>query len=112
MEKNECTAACAKELNEGSTHHFGADVYIRELSMPAGYRVMKHTHNYDHFSILGSGVVVVLAEGVMTPYEAPACILIKKNIEHEILALTNAKWFCIHGTTEEVNDLNGVHINK
>lgn len=93
-------------------HHFGADVYIREGLIPMGMRIVKHTHTYDHFSILGKGVVAVLCDGVMTPYYAPACIKIEANKPHEVLALTDAVWYCIHGTTEEVNDLDGVHIHE
>ena len=91
-------------------HHFGADVYIREGVIAKGSRIVKHTHTYDHYSILGAGVVAVLANGIMTPYYAPACIKIDKDVEHEVLALTDAVWYCIHGTLAEVNDLDKVHI--
>lgn len=93
-------------------HHFGADVYIREGLIPKGMRIGKHVHTYDHFSILGSGVVAVLVDGIMTPYYAPACIKIAKNIPHEVLALTDAVWYCIHGTLAEIDDLDGVNITK
>ncbi len=98
-----------KETNN-IRHHFGCDTYIREGLIRAGERIKKHKHTYDHFSILAHGVVVVQANGVMTPYSAPACIKIEANIDHEVLAMTDAVWFCIHGTTEEVNDLDGVTI--
>ena len=91
-------------------HHFGADTYIREGFIPAGQRIVKHIHTYDHYSILGMGVVAVLVDGVMTPFRAPAVVKIEAGKEHEVLAMTDAVWYCIHGTTEEVDDLDGVKI--
>ena len=98
------------EINNSIQHYFGAGTYIRQAMIPSGYRIKKHTHTYDHFSILASGVVSVLANGVMTAYYAPACIKIDKDVEHEVLALMDSTWFCIHGTTEEIPDLDTVHI--
>lgn len=95
---------------ENIKHHIGADVYIREGLLKQGERIEKHTHNYDHFSILGSGAVTVLVGGVMYPFYAPALIEIKAGMQHEVLAMTDATWFCIHGTLDEIDDLEGVKI--
>jgi quercetin dioxygenase-like cupin family protein len=105
-----CTPDVPEVITKNIKHHFGAGTYIREGIIPSGYRIKKHTHTYDHFSILASGVVSVLANGVMTPYYAPACIKIEKDVEHEVLALMDSTWYCIHGTTEEIPDLESVHI--
>jgi quercetin dioxygenase-like cupin family protein len=97
-------------MSDNIRHYFGCDTYIREGLIKAGQRVKKHTHSYDHYSILAYGAVVVLANGIMTPYVAPACIKIEANIEHEVLAMADSVWYCIHGTTAEVDDLNSVTI--
>ena len=92
-------------------HHFGADVYIREGFIPRGQRIVKHIHTYDHYSILGMGAVAVSVDGVMTPFYAPAAIKIEAGKAHEVLAMTDAVWYCIHGAnSDEVDDLDGVHI--
>lgn len=95
---------------ESMKHHFVADTYIREGNIPAGMRVGKHQHTYDHASILAKGIAVVLVDGIMIPYIAPHVIEIKANTPHEILAVTDVTWYCIHGTTEEINDLDAVKI--
>ena len=95
---------------ENIQHHFGAGVYIREGYIPMGMKIGKHTHSYDHYSILATGVVSVLAGGVMTGYKAPACIKIPAGVEHEVLAFVDSVWYCIHGTTDEIPDLNDVKI--
>lgn len=101
----------ASSMGSCINHHFGADVYIREGFIPAGQRIIKHIHTYDHFSILGMGVVAVLIDGVMTPFRAPAVIKIEAGKPHEVLAMTDAVWYCIHGAdSDEVDDLNQVKI--
>lgn len=103
--------AIAEVLQESIRHHVGADCYIREAKIPAGYKVVKHTHSYDHFSILASGVVTVtLGDLYSVDYQAPCCIKIAAGIEHSVTALEDSVWFCIHGTTEEINDLDDVHV--
>lgn len=104
-------------MSNNIRHHFGDETngntaYIREGLIKQGERIKKHVHSYDHFSILAMGIVVVQANGVMTPYAAPACITIKAGIEHEVLAMTDAVWFCVHGTTKEIDDLDSVTIGE
>ena len=97
---------------ESMKHHFAADVYVREGNIQAGMRVQKHVHTYDHVSILAKGLAVVLVEGVMTPYIAPQVITIKANTPHEVLAVTDVTWYCIHGTTDEIDDMDTVKITE
>lgn len=96
-------AIIAEQL--GVQHHFLPGLYLKEMRIPAGTAVGKHTHDFDHMSILARGSVVVK----MTPtdgrwlkrmYDAPAYILIQAGVEHEIHASTDATWFCSHATDE------------
>lgn len=81
-------------------HIFADGLYAKETHIPAGMRLGKHTHSYTHFSILAKGAVVVRAGKDWFTYEAPACIEIKADIEHEVQALTDATWYCVHSTDE------------
>ena len=83
-----------------TVHHFAAGVYAKEMHLPAGWMAGTHLHAYDHLSILAQGHVRVTCAGVATEYTAPACVLIKKGLEHRIEASTDSVWFCIHGTDE------------
>lgn len=82
------------------THIFADGLYAKETEIPAGMLLAKHLHDYTHFSILAKGRVRVWANDVMAEYEAPACIEIKANIEHEVQAITDATWYCVHATQE------------
>lgn len=85
-------------------HHFAAGVYAKQMTLPAGHFAVKHTHNYDHLSILAQGEVVVIVDEEVTYYEAPACISIKAGQEHRIEAIEDAVWFCIHASDETDSD--------
>jgi len=97
-------------IQDSIKHHMGAGCYIREAVIPKDHYVAKHIHTYDHLSILGSGSVVVFAGGVKTNYTAPACIKITAGVPHEVVALEDSVWFCVHGTTDEIDDLESVVI--
>lgn len=88
----------------GIKHHFPTDgnqVYIREMSAPAGYVIGTHKHAYEHYSILASGTVMVEVDGETAEYTGPAVIAIKAGIEHKITSLTAFSWFCIHHTDHD-----------
>ena len=81
-------------------HIFADGLYAKESHIPAHTLLAKHIHDYTHISILAKGSVRVWANDVMTEYTAPACIEIKANVEHEVQAITDATWYCIHATSE------------
>jgi quercetin dioxygenase-like cupin family protein len=85
----------------GITHHFAGGVYAKETHIPAGTRLAKHSHpSFDHLSALMLGSVVVDVDGKRRLYDAPAMLTIKAGKEHEVTAVTDAVWACIHATEE------------
>ena len=94
-------------------HHFSDNLYAKECVIPKGTQLVQHKHNYDHLSILAKGKVVVVEDNTETIIEAPACINIKANKHHGILALEDCVWFCIHATDEtNVNKIDEVLIKE
>lgn len=85
---------------EATQHHFSDGLYAKQMTLDKGHYAESHKHNYDHLSILAKGHVIVIADGVSTEYVAPACINIKKDVTHEIHALDDVIWYCIHATSE------------
>lgn len=84
----------------GIVHHFGGGVYAKETRIPAGVKLTQHRHTFDHLSILAVGRVVVAVDGQQKTFDGPACIEIKAGKAHEVTALTDATWFCVHATSE------------
>ena len=57
-------------------HHFSAGVYAKETRIPAGYVLVQHKHKFDHLSILASGSIELMVDGVRSEVHAPACLTI------------------------------------
>jgi quercetin dioxygenase-like cupin family protein len=80
------------------THHFGGGVYSKETHVAAGLILVQHKHENDHLSILPSGTVELLIDGVRSELTGSACLTIKAGKHHGVKALTDVVWFCIHAT--------------
>lgn len=79
-------------------HYFGGNVYAKETVIPAGYVLVQHKHRFDHLSILASGSVELMVDGVTSVVHAPACLTIKADKHHGVKSLTDVVWYCIHAT--------------
>jgi len=86
----------APTLSTTPIHHFSAGVNALELKLPAGHRACSHKHNYDHMSILAQGEVVVTVDGCTSRFIAPTVVTITAGKVHEIIAIEDSVWFCIH----------------
>lgn len=100
-------------MDLGIQHFFSSGVYAKQMHLPAGHFAVSHKHNYDHLSILAQGVAVVRCGAEETQYVAPACITIKAGEHHEIIAIEDTVWFCIHATDEtDADKIDEVLIEK
>ena len=81
-------------------HNFSDGLYAKRIALKAGQRVTKHTHTYSHLSIVADGCVDVIAGGSVSRFTAGDCIEITANVEHEVVAVSDAVWYCIHATHE------------
>lgn len=88
------------DIDLGVVHHFSDGLYAKEMVIPAGHFAVSHAHAYDHLSILAKGHATVEVDGVTTEYTAPACINIAAGKHHEVVAITDIVWFCVHATDE------------
>lgn len=101
------------EVDLGIVHNFSDGLYAKQMVIPKGYAVGQHQHEFSHLSILAKGKVLVKTDENEQIFEAPACIEIKKGINHAIIALENSTWFCIHATDEtDVDNIDKVLIGK
>jgi len=79
-------------------HHFIGGTYAKRMILKSGSNINSHKHNFDHMSILASGVAMVTINDVSKSYAAPAVIEIKAEKTHKIMAVTECHWYCIHAT--------------
>ena len=88
-------------ISDQTLHHFSDGLYAKEMHVPEGFIIQKHTHSFNHLSILAKGKVVVIQGDDAVVLNAPACLEIEKDVIHGIRALTDCVWFCIHATDEK-----------
>jgi quercetin dioxygenase-like cupin family protein len=81
-------------------HIFADNLYAKEAHIPTGSLLGKHVHTFTHFSILAKGSVYVYVDDIRHYYEAPACIEIKAGRVHQVEALSDVTWYCVHATDE------------
>jgi quercetin dioxygenase-like cupin family protein len=93
------------EVDLDTVHHFSDGLYAKQMVIPKGYMAGTHSHKYSHLSILSKGRVIVRTDNETLEYTAPACIEIKKDTLHNIEALEDSVWFCVHATEETNLDL-------
>ena len=86
-------------------------IYAKKMELPAGYFAISHKHNYDHMSILAKGKCLLVTDSGEVPYTAPAMIHIPKDLHHEIVAIDDVLWFCLH-STDSFDDIDSVLIKK
>jgi len=94
-------------------HHFSDNLYAKEMIIPAGYIAGMHKHKYSHLSILAKGRALIKTDEYNREIEAPYCLDMEADIKHEILALEDCVWFCIHATDEtDVSKVDEVLISR
>lgn len=91
----------AEQTDTLTKHHFSDHIYAKEMTLPKGHVALSHKHSYSHLSCLASGKCIVYTDNEKNTYEAPAMIEIKAGVEHQIEALEDVTWFCIHATDEK-----------
>ena len=74
--------------------------YAKRVSMKAGAFIDKHVHDFDHISFLQHGTVRVERGSEQFEITGPCPVLIAARVEHKVVALTPALWFCMHITDE------------
>ena len=56
-----------------------------------------HAHQFDHLTLLAKGSLNVKIDDKVTKFVAPNMIFIRKDVEHELVALENDTIaYCIH----------------
>ena len=84
----------------GIVHHFSSGLYAKETQIPAGVLLTQHVHSFDHLSALMKGTCTVTVDGRTTYHEAPEFLTIRAGQAHEVYAMTDVVWACLHATDE------------
>ena len=91
---------------ERATLGYFGNIWVRQnYLVKAGDRAGGHTHQFDHVSLLCRGKVRVEIAGFPPKeFTAPTFIVIKKEYEHDFVALEDdTLWYCVFA----LRDING-----
>ncbi len=75
-------------------------VYIKRVDIPAGRTLFNHTHTFTHKSVLVSGRVRVTSGDASREISGPAILTIRRGIPHQVDALSDSVWLCLHASLE------------
>ena len=94
----------------------GADateVYLKRSVLLPGAGLRQHVHNFDHAALLAKGSAAVRAvDGVWQLHHAPAVVLIRAGVAHEVMTAEGCVWYCVHVTDEHDETTIDQHLIK
>jgi glyoxylate utilization-related uncharacterized protein len=84
-----------------------ANLWTRQMHfINAGDTEPEHDHCFDHLTLLATGSVSVVVDGVTSEFCAPQMIYIKAGKLHTITALeANTLAYCIHALRDKAGEL-------
>ena len=83
-------------LEEVSLNYVGAGICVKQVLLKKGQQVVQHKHKYAHLSILQKGRVTVYTDELELELRGPASFVIEANVNHMVIAHTDAMWLCVH----------------
>ena len=75
------------------------DIFIKQMPLAqAGMIVPQHSHTYDHYTMLATGSMRVIKDGVLVgDFWAPTAIFIERGCKHTLISLEpNTLAYCLH----------------
>ncbi len=81
-------------------HRFSPGLYLREILMPKGTRIIGKIHATEHFNVVLTGrCTVITVEGIME-IEAPYTFISKAGIQKVVIAHEDCQWQTLHVTNK------------
>ena len=83
---------------------FFGNIWVRQRTLNINESFNGHKHYFDHVTLLVRGTVLVEVEDRKKQFTAPTFIIIRKNDEHKITALSDdVLYYCVYA----LRDLDG-----
>lgn len=88
------------EVKPPVIHHFGPDIYMRQMDAKAGTLVVSKMHSTEHFNILLKGAVSLITEDGIKDVYAGQIMLSKAGTKRIGYFHEDSSWLTIHPTNE------------
>jgi len=80
------------------THRFSDGLYLREIFMPAGTKIIGKIHATEHFNVLLTGKVTVITAEGREEITAPHTFISKAGIQKVVIVHEDCQWQTLHVT--------------
>lgn len=80
------------------THRFSDGIYLREIFMPKGTRIIGKIHATEHFNVLLTGKVTVITAEGEEYIEAPYTFISKAGVQKVVVIHEDCQWQTLHVT--------------
>ena len=80
------------------THRFTKGLYLREIFMPKGSRVIGKIHAAEHFNVVLTGKVTVITVDGKEEITAPHTFISKAGIQKVVIVHEDCTWQTLHVT--------------
>lgn len=80
------------------THRFTNGIYLREIFMPKGTRIIGKIHATEHFNVLLTGKVTVITAEGSEYIEAPYTFISKAGVQKVVVIHEDCQWQTLHVT--------------
>jgi len=87
------------------THFFAKGMYMRELTVPAGMRLVGKIHLHEHFLIVTKGKAEVISEFGRSVVEAGHLSISPAGVKRVVVAIEDTQFVTIHLNATDTNDL-------
>jgi hypothetical protein len=95
------------ETKDSMTLEKFGNIWRRKWKLNCGEHIRGHSHHFDHVSLLLTGSVNLIVDGVSTVYTAPAEIVVKREKEHRVIALEDqTRWWCVFAVRDETGEVD------
>ncbi len=82
------------------THRFTDGLYMREIFMPKGTRIVGKIHSTEHFNVVLTGrCTVITAEGI-EEIKAPHTFISKAGVQKVVVVHDDCQWQTLHVTNK------------
>ena len=88
------------EVKPPVIHHFGPDIYMRQMDAKAGTLVVSKMHSTEHFNILLKGAVSLITEDGIKDVYAGQIMLSKAGTKRIGYFHEDSSWITVHPTDE------------
>ena len=87
-----------KEAECPVAHRFSKGIYLREIFIPAGTRIIGKIHATEHFNVLLTGKVTVITAEGREEITAPHTFISKAGVQKVVIVHEDCQWQTLHVT--------------